>query len=201
MTTKLTMILTVFLLMSASVNATIITFTDRAAFESALTSFIIDDLDDVLDGQYPLGLDRGDYSFTMSSYGCNSGPGQCGDNSSDGFVYPAYIWTYDSGFFNFNNLIYAFGLDYGHYPDSTATITLNGLTATTDSGGFFGFISSTAFSSVSYLSTSSGALFDNVTYSSTQSTPSQVSLPATLSLLATGLVGLLFRRKQKTLKA
>ena len=125
-------------LVTANASAGVITYTNRAAFEAAVGSFTTDNLDNVQQGSLPAGLNRGNYAFTMNSYGCVGGPGECGDNQIDGFFYPAYIWTYGSGSFNFTSPIYAFGLNYGDYERSTASVTLNGYTASTTNGGFFG---------------------------------------------------------------
>lgn len=190
---KLTYTLATLALVTANANASVITYTDRAAFESAAGSYTVDNLNDVSDGTKPTGLDRGAYSFTMESFGCSSGPSQCGDNVVDGFFYPAYVWTYGGGSFNFTSAIHAFGLDYGNYSSSTASVTLNGYSSSVSNGGFFGIIDSDAFTSATYAAQGSGSLFDNVTYSAQQA--SQIPEPGSLALVALGLAGLAARRR------
>lgn len=194
MSTKLIFALAGLTFFTANVSAAVMTYTDRTAFEAAAASYNIDSLNDITDGHKPTGVDRGAYSFTMNSFGCNSGPGQCGDNTVDGFTYPAYIWTYDPGSFIFDSAIYAFGLDYGNYSSSTASVILNGYSASTTNGGFFGIIDSNAFTTVTYSATGSGSLFDNVTYSATQT--NQVPEPGALVLMGLGLVGLAVARRR-----
>lgn len=72
-----------------SAQAALDVYTDRAAFQAALAGEVVDDLNDVADGHLPGGMDRGADSFTMDSFRCASGPGQCGDNVDDGMFYPA----------------------------------------------------------------------------------------------------------------
>lgn len=194
MLNKLSLLLASLMFFTANASAAIMTFSDRTAFEAALFEFIIDDLNDVQDGYLDAGLDRGAYSFNMISFGCNSGPGQCGDNSSKGFNYPAYIWTYSNGSFTFDAPIYAFGLDYGYYYDQSSSLILNGFSVPVANSGFFGFISSTAFNTVSYIA-DSGSLFDNITYSYTGTDSMPVPLPGTFGLLALGLIGMVYRRR------
>lgn len=194
MLTKLIFALAGLSFFTANASAAVITYTDRTAFEAAAASYAIDNLNDVTDGYKSTGLDRGAYLFTMDSFGCNSGPGQCGDNTVDGFTYPAYIWTYGLGSFIFDDAIYAFGLDYGNYNSSTASVILNGYSASTTNGGFFGIIDSNAFSTVNYSATGSGSLFDNVTYSATQT--NQIPEPGALVLMGLGLVGLAVARRR-----
>jgi len=178
---------------SMNASASIITFDDRSIFENYVNTYTIDDLENITHGSIS-GADRGEYDFTMSAYGCHNHPGDCGNNSVDGFS-SNYVWTYGNGSFNFDNSINAFGLDFGHYNSNTALVSLNGFTSTVTNGGFFGIVdTSNMFSSISYVAQGSGSLFDNVTYGTTaQSVPE----PSSFVLLALGITGLGFSRKKK----
>lgn len=177
-----------------SAHAALDVYTDRAAFLAALSSHTTDALDDIGDG--PLsGLDRGAYAWTMSSYGCNSGPSQCGSNEDDGMFYPAYVWTYGSGTFVFDAPINAFGLSFGNYNASLASVELAGATHSVPSGGgFLGIVdTSGTFTSVSYSASGSGSLFDNVVYGATAPVPE----PDALALMLIGVAGLGFATRRR----
>jgi len=195
MTKKLIFALAGMTLFAANAFAAVTTYTDRATFEAAAAGHITDNLNNVTDGSGGGGLDRGSYAWTMNSFGCNSGPSMCGDNQIDGMQYPAYVWTYESGSFNFDNAIHAFGFDYGSYYNSTATVALNGYAASTTNGGFFGIIDTNAFSTVQYTADYAN-LFDNVTYST--SITSAVPEPETYAMMLAGLglIGAIARRRK-----
>lgn len=182
-------------LASLSAQADVLTFTDRAAFEAAVSGHTLDDLDDLTDGT-KTNIDRGDYTINIWSFGCNSGPSQCGDNTAQGFKYPAYLWTYSSGSFAFANAINAFGIDFGTYYGSAAQVSLNGHSYSRANGGFFGIIdTANTFTTVSYAAGGSGSLLDNVTYG--MAGASEVPEPGSVALFAIALagVGILRRRK------
>lgn len=175
-------------LASISVQASVLTFTDRAAFQAAVAGYTVDNLNSLVDGPRSV-TDRGAYSINMSSFGCSSGAGQCGDNSPQGFTYPAYLWTYNSGTFTFLAPINAFGIDFGFNGSATPSVTLNGEQYSRANGGFFGILDTAAtFTTVSYASLGSGSLLDNVTYGATNQ--QAVPEPASLALLMIGLSGI-----------
>jgi hypothetical protein len=185
---KLTFGLIAFLA-SLSVQAAVLTFTDRATFQAAVSGYTVDDLNDLTDGQeLDSNIDRGAYSIHMRSYGCASGPGQCGDNSAQGFEYPAYLWTYSGGSFDFVKPINAFGIDFGAYQHPIAVVFLNGEKYSSANGGFFGILdTSNFFTSVSYSAGGSGSLLDNVTYGTAG--PAQVPEPGSMALFVIALAG------------
>jgi hypothetical protein len=178
---------------SLNTHASVLTFSDRAAFEAAVGAYTVDNLDDLTDGPFT-SRNRSDYTININSFGCNSGPGQCGDNSAQGFVYPAYVWTYAGGSFQFNVAINAFGLDFGHYSSSNAAVTLNGEPYARTGGGFFGIIDTdNTFTTVTYDTNGSGSLFDNVTYGVSGA---EVPEPSSLALLAIAMAGMGARRRR-----
>ncbi len=181
---------------SGFANAGLITFDNRIDFQNYVSSFQLDDLASVTKGGSSSGQDRGDYSWNMNSYGCQT-TGDCGDNSSVGFVTGGYVWTYGSGAFTFDNAINAFGIDYTYRYGNDDRITLNGLASqTSPTGGFFGIVDTTStFTTVNYTAQGSGSLFDNVTYGS--ASVETVPEPTTLAIFALSLMGLAARRFKK----
>lgn len=167
---------------SCAAQSAVLTFTDRAAFQAAATGYSLDNLNNVGDGSQ-ITRDRGAYTIDFTSFGCSSGVGQCGNNSAQGFTYPAYLSTFGSGNFVFASAINAFGLDFGMAGSESATVTLNGKSYSHLNGGFFGIIdTSAAFKIVSYVA-ASGALIDNITYRT------QLPEPAPLALFGIALAG------------
>ena len=190
---KLGVVLVAFLA-SLSAQAAVLTFTDRATFEAAVSGHTVDTLDDLADGRTD-NIDRGAYSINIQTFGCSSGPNMCGDNSTQGLHYPAYLWTYGAGSFDFGSAINAFGIDFGMYQQPIAQVSLNGQSYSSTNGGFFGIIDTeNSFTTVSYAAGGSGSLFDNVTYS--MAGASEVPEPGSIALFAIALagVGVLRRR-------
>ena len=179
----------VALLASLSAQADVLTFTDRSAFEAAVAGHTVDNLNDVTDGGNST-LDRGAYKLNIQHFGCNSGPFQCGDNSAQGFAYPAYIWTYGGGTFEFARAINAFGIDFGAYQQAVAHVSLNGHAYSSTNGGFFGIIdTANSFTTVNYGAGGSGSLLDNVTYGVAGAGASEVPEPGSIALFAIALAG------------
>lgn len=175
------------LLASISVQASVLTFTDRGAFQAAVAGYTVDNLDTLVNGPSSI-IDRGAYSINITSFRCSSGPTQCGDNALRGFTYPAYLWTYNSGTFTFLAPINAFGIDFGFVGATTPSVTLNGEQYSSANGGFFGILDTAAsFTTVSYAALGSGSLLDNVTYGR----PNQQAVPepASLALMLISLIG------------
>jgi hypothetical protein len=184
---------------SSFANAGIITFTDRVDYEAYINGAITDDFLDVTDGSGSTGV-RSGYNWDMSDFGCASGPGQCGDNSSQNFSYDDnYIWTYNNGSFTFDSNIFAFGFDFGSANGNTS-VTLNGLQSQqTSTGGFFGIAStdSQGFNVVNYTKPTNYGLFDKLTYATQAVNATQVPEPSTLAIFALGIMGLASRRFKK----
>lgn len=185
------------LLASSFAQADVLTFTDRAAFQAAVAGHQVDDLNDLLDGQGGDSfIQRDGYSINIQSYGCVSGPAQCGENSAQGFFYPAYLWTYNAGSFTFDRAINAFGLDFGRYQSSQTAVELNGHRYAVTNGGFFGIIDTgSTFTSVAYSATGSGSLLDNVTFGTMRA--ADVPEPASIALFGAALAGLGLSRRRK----
>lgn len=204
-----TKIMAATLILSSSANAAILTFDDRATFEAYVGGVTIDTLEDMSSSWYG-SLDRGDYTYDGSAYGCTNSLA-CGDNSNQGFSYN-YASLYGAGNFVFDIPVNAFGMDFGIYDGSNygigleTTIYLNGYSRTVtavDENSFFGIVDTTNnLGSIAYsreqiiyggTPTSSGGIIDNVTYGSVSAVP----VPAAVWLLASGLIGIagLARRK------
>lgn len=181
-------------LASLSAQGAVLTFTDRAAFEAAVSGYTVDDLNDLNDGPMST-INRGAYNINIQSYGCKSGAFQCGDNSAQGFQYPAYLWTYNAGTFEFSNAINAFGINFGAYGQPMAQVSLNGQAYSSATGGFFGILdTSNTFTTINYSAGGSGSLLDNVSYATAAA--AQVPEPGSIALFAIALggIGLLRRR-------
>lgn len=187
---------TVTLLMSTAEQSQAgVMFHNRAAFESALTSFSVDNLDGITERLHSFD-DRGDYTInsqqmwgTINHYGT-------GDNSPLGFD-NAYMWTYirSPDVFTFDTAITAFGFDYAT-PIGYNTLvshTLNGHTnSQPQQPGFFGVIFNAPTTTVTMTQSFQYALYDNVTYSSFNAVPEPGSLAVFGTICLVGMV----RRRQ-----
>ncbi|WP_136442796.1 VPLPA-CTERM sorting domain-containing protein [Pacificoceanicola onchidii] len=172
-------------------------FTDRAAFEAALSEVFIDTLDDLTVGSVST-LVRDDFTLTGDVFKCVE-LSSCGNNGGIGFNHPAYLWNYAPQTLTFNTAINGFGLDFGNNAPGSLTLTLDGNQSAALSSGssaFFGLISDTTFTEIAYsMSQTEFALTDNFTYG-TLATSAEVPLPASLwSMLAALAFGFGLRRR------
>jgi hypothetical protein len=203
-------LMSALLLMGASsmASAEWITFTDRAAFESYVGTFTIDDLESVASatGETRKTVDSGDFSWTMRDYNCENGLGcgaTYGSDTSNGPMMESeeddFIWTYDNGTFVFNEGISAFGMQYGSV-NGPSSITLNGFNSGVNpTGSFFGIASNSneLITNIAYVKSGSYSAFDEVTYKNSRSTTtsSPVPISGSLSILLLGLFGLSRKKK------
>ncbi|KPP84923.1 MAG: hypothetical protein HLUCCA08_16170 [Rhodobacteraceae bacterium HLUCCA08] len=188
------------LTLASTASAALLSFTDRGAFEAALSNITVDDMNTGLPQSGQSSITRPDFVLTGATFGCQTSG--CGYNSSKGFTYPGYVWFYTGGqTFGFNGPVYGFGFDYavpiGYTP---ATFTLQGLTAPTGDG-FFGVVSDVPLTQIS-MSISGGDRYmigDNFTYGRGPAIqgPAPVPLPPALPALAAGL-GLLALTARRT---
>jgi hypothetical protein len=192
--------------------AGIITFNDRAAFDSYVGSGIsVDDLNgDTIAPHKQSSFIRSNYTVNGSMFGCVDGAGCTGPYTN---MDDDYIWTYVDVTFDFDVGISAFGLDFNSYNSKMSSLSyiasLNGYMSNSSLlGGFFGIASDdgSSFTSVVYGKNTAFGLFDNVTYSQTtfalstsasdSPTTYPVPEPSVIALLAIGVLGIgLVRRR------
>ncbi|MDT0628755.1 hypothetical protein [Alteromonas sp. W364] len=197
-------VITSGLLLTGLSQAAIITFNDRAAFETYVGASTTDDLNTNLSGS-GLDLSNADYSWTMSDYACTDSAGCNLYGSGNPFVSGSndWVWTYGSGSFNFNFNVTAFGLDYANPFNTTdGSVGLNGFNSGTNTNGsFFGIATDdNTFlgSSISYTQFTQFQAFDNVIYSSNPNGQFEVaSAPGVLGLFGISLLVICRLRKAK----
>lgn len=191
---------------SFATHAGIITFTDRALFQSYINDFVLDEFNEItLATSYD--ISRTGYNWTMPGYGCVNSFGCNYYGSANPFLSPgnSWIWTQGSGQFNFDFAITAFGFDYVNpFYASNAQLGLNGLlSGMQPNGSFFGIATTDGsyLPGVIYQQKSPYMGFDNLTYSTTANGEStQIPEPWPLALLAVGLL-LLARHSRRKARA
>ena len=185
-------------------SAGIITFTDRSLFESYINDFVVDELNGISLGRTS-GQSRNGYSWTMDDFGCVNNTGCSYYGHTNPLVTPGnnWIWTYQSGSFNFDFSITAFGLNYANpYYENSARLGLHGLVSGMQpNGSFFGIATTdgSMLSSISYQQYSTYLGIDNITYSTTANgaQPQQIPAPWSLAVFAAGLLLLRLRSSKK----
>jgi hypothetical protein len=191
-----------------SASAALIGFNDRALWEAAVGgNFSSEDFSTTASAAYDSApLDVGD--FTVSITGQSFGPSwhYVGTNSvaanNVNGTQQLNVATGNTGGTNleFDVGIYAFGADWAGVSDSRTTsfmIDGNQLDIPNLTGGFYGFVSDSAFTS-NFLSLTFGAAdgfgMDNLVYASAVR---EVPEPSTLALLLLGFLGLSYSRVKK----
>lgn len=184
---------------SAAGAAAITTYSDRAAFESALASLTLDTLAGLARGSSSGITHRPGYSIVSAAqYGCTM-EADCADNTAAGISYAdgtPYLWSYrGDDTFTFSTAVNGFGFDFADPPAfySGGFATIDGLPATATSG-FFGLITSEAKDSFSVGQTGSYMVLDNVTFG-LSGVPAEVPEPALPALLSAGLLSLALSRR------
>lgn len=178
----------------SSTHAAFITYTDRVAWEAAVAGFVEEDFtgdDGSFDGA---SLDVGDFTLTGDSTA-----GFTDMVISGGEVTGNVCGVCGIGFgyeMTFDFPILGFGADY------FSVFSSSGITLTTDfetigspvnSDGFFGFITDTAFTTITVTGNDEIHIFDRAVYTAA----SQVPAPATLGLFGLGLAGLGWLRRER----
>lgn len=181
--------------MLGSAQATVMIYTDRTSFEAAISGAVTEDFSDTTLAS-PLSSITGSGAVTPSITG-----GHLYDIIDNG----SSIDTV----FNFSSGVYSFGGDWDFSPGGAGTgiafTTANGTTTNIgellNSGGtaftgFWGFVSTDAFTSVG-LSEGSNPLGIQETYYLDNLTFSTVPEPGTLALMGVGILGFAFASRRK----
>ena len=201
------------LIAAPPVSATVISYTDRPAFEAAAGSTSSESFDSfAVDTSFQVGaLDAGAFSISMTgapeggSYNQIDVPPLVSPESDVNGTAHMRVFTDDSPQANlvitFDEAITAFGADFRSLNDVIARTQIEAagqtlLTPLSESSGlltFFGFVSDVAFTSVTFTGLANDVYgIDDVTWS-TASVPE----PGILGLLGAGLVGLALTRRRR----
>lgn len=186
---------------AASANAGTVSYTDRAAFEAALSGVSVDNLDGATHGFFGGNLVRPGYTITTAQmYGC-ANAGDCGDNSSRGINFTgngtAYLWNYiGADTVTFNSAVNGFGFNFAAPTccSGASSPIINGVAGSAD-WGFFGIISDVALTSFTLDQTSSFLVMDDLTFG--LAGPTDVPEPALPALVGISLLGLAVARRRK----
>lgn len=189
--------------MLGSAQAAFIVYTDRTAFEAAISGAVVEDFtDDTL------------ASPLVSITGTGAGQPMYGSNAQTG--YDGMLWDIiDAGtgvtdtIFTFNTGIYAFGGDWDFSPNGAGTgievmsaagmVTTVGeiQNSTTAFTGFWGFISTDSFTGV-HLAEGSACCVETYTLDNLTYTANKVPEPGSLALMGLGLLGIAMTRRKKS---
>lgn len=193
------------LVTSSMASAAMIYFEDRSAFEAALSSIVVENMDEVVARQQSLQTFN-DFDITFrngfTSWGCPDDNSGCGNSSSYWSDFGS-LWTYDAeNVFTFDTAVYAFGFDFGQVNGELSAPTINGVARSVagNEGAFFGAISSVALTEWTFTNpTAFSVLIDNITYSFSPSGSSSVDVPepTAFAIFALGIFGLALSRYKR----
>ena len=196
------------LVLSASVNAATLTFTDRTLWETAVTGPIItEDFNKTTPGQLVANATSAVGSLSIQTINptlqtpdftqINDGTGSRTVDGSNYLQVKTDGAPVASANLIFPNSIVAWGMDFNHFADQTHVTFLDILELPVgphNTSGFIGFISDTPFSQVAltdpYISFSHIGM-DNISY------VSAVPIPATVWLFGSGLFCLIGATRRK----
>lgn len=198
---KFALVFVAALALPGSAFASLVTYTDRVAFETALGSVSVDNLDGVASKQHYQDI-RNDYVLTSPLiFGCINNASCLGITGPNPGFDDAYLLHYNysvESTFTFTTAVFGLGFDYTGNPtvdvNSHAHPILQGLTSGAEDG-FFGVISDVALNAWTLGQTDSHMMFDNVTYDG--GSVSSVPVPAALPLLLAALGGLGFAGRRR----
>jgi hypothetical protein len=190
------------LITTFNASATLISFTDRTAWEAAVNGdFILEDFSSApMSDYFASPIDVGD--FTVSLTGSNFGSGwhligTGGNNNFSGTSELQAATASDSTTtLDFDFSIYALGADWGAVSDNrTTSFFIDGIQLDIPAlnGGFFGFVSDTALNSSMMTLTSGNAdgfSIDNLVYA-------KVPEPSTIALLGLAFLGFTLGKRKK----
>ncbi|MBC7684680.1 MAG: PEP-CTERM sorting domain-containing protein [Bdellovibrionales bacterium] len=188
------------LLACTSSNAAIIEFTSRAAFSAATTGQTVEpnsappgQLVDVafktINGiTYPDYAFMVDPAFAPSQYEFSTGP---------------VLLLADESSLSFGP-VFAFAADFATIrpPGGPITITIDGISFVLPTSAvfeltFYGFISTTPFTSVSFVTEAEFIILDNVTLANAAAGPAPVPEPESIALLGLALAALAWSRRRR----
>lgn len=196
-----------FSVTNAAATPVLTVYNSRAAWEAAVGgSFVEQNFNSFTSGvSYEFGpVDVGDFSVSVSgtTFGFvwhNIGPDGVGNDVNGTPQVNAATGPAGGTSFSFDSPIYAFGANWQGVSDArTTSFNVDGATLAIPNltGGFFGFVSDTPFSSeLLFLSSGDpdGFGIDDVVYAS-----NPVPEPTTLALLGAGLVAVRARRRRSS---
>jgi hypothetical protein len=189
---------------AAPAEAAIVTYTDRAAWEAAVSSFTEVDFNG-FPGQPAffagVTVDVGPFSLTGDSTGVDM---WITNDHAQANVCDAVLCGVTFGYsIDFDASILAFGADFGGLTGSGIAFDVDGEKVggpRYGQNGFFGFVSTTPFTSIRVFGVNEVHVFDNVVFAS-ELAPTQdpvgVPAPAALSLLGAGLAALAVTRRRR----